>query len=129
MEDNFNRATKQFDHSDYRSFTRFINIFWPGDIDSPLNYMEAVTNANKTGKQLIPLIQQLQQANITINVVAHSAGNIALLKLMNILGKQKLPPLDHVFLWEPAVPDDALSNITQKNNKNYNYPYAYQAAP
>ena len=128
MEDNFNQSTKQFDRSDYRPFTRFINIFWPSDIGSPLNYMQAVTNANQTGKQLIPLIQQLHQENITVNIVAHSAGNVVLLQLMNLLGKQKISALSHVFLWQPAVPNDALSNILRKNNKNYNYPYAYQSA-
>lgn len=131
MEDNLNRATNQFNGTDYRTFTRLINISWPGNPNLPINYMEAINNATKLGIQLLPLIKQLENANITINIFAHSAGNVLLLKLLDLLGKQNRSSISHAFLWEPAVPNSALAN-SPLNNKHdramYYYPNAHKAA-
>ncbi len=111
MEDNLNRATGQFTRGkDYSKYTRLINIQWHGDPDSAADYMEAVTNAQKAGQKLFVLIKQLIDCNIKINIIAHSLGNAVLLFLLDAIGKKYSEKIDHVFMWEPAVPNNVFSN-------------------
>ena len=110
MEDNLNRATNQFKRDDYTNYTRCIHIAWSGDV-FVANYLDAEPSADKAGEKLLPLLTQLHAAGIKINIIAHSLGNRVLLRAMSLLGSQgKSDILDHVFLWEAAVPATALSS-------------------
>jgi type VI secretion system secreted protein VgrG len=110
MEDNLNLATNQFQRDDYSQYTRCIHIAWAGDV-SALNYLDAEPKADKAGEHLVALLEQLHNAGIAINAIAHSLGNRVLLRAMSILGSQGKPDIiDHTFLWEAAVPTTALSS-------------------
>lgn len=132
MEDNLNCATGQFHRSDYRKYTRLINLAWSGDV-SAVNYMEAETRANKAGFGLARIVDQLAAEGIAVNIIAHSLGNRVLLVGMNLLGQMpnRQECIANAFMWQPAVPDTALSNDPGKDTsvlRNWNFVYAHRAA-
>jgi hypothetical protein len=132
MEDNLNRATGQFDRSDYQKYTRMIHLAWSGDVFD-LDYMAAETNANQAGFALAGLIDQLVGEGIAVNVIAHSLGNRVLLVAMNLLGQMpgRRECIAHAFMWQPAVPDTALSNDPGRDTsvlRNWNFIHAHRAA-
>jgi type VI secretion system VgrG family protein len=109
MEDNLNRATG-FTYQNYQKYTRMLHISWSGDYGR-LNFIKAVKHTAKAGKRLVTLIRYLKQQGIqTINIIAHSLGAEVLLFAMNELGKANQTLIDHAFLWQAAVPNDALSD-------------------
>ena len=116
MEYNLNKAAgfKSFNYlfqAHQPQYTRILNIAWAGDPVSPLDYMAVEPIAGKTADALLPTIIQLIEHHIEINIIAHSAGNIVLIKLMELLGRQSQYQncLNHVFMWQPAIPDNVLS--------------------
>lgn len=132
MEDNLNRATGQFDRRDYRQFTRMIHLAWSGDVFA-LDYMAAEANANQAGFVLAGVIDQLVGEGIAVNVIAHSLGGRVLLVAMNLLGQmpRRQECIAHAFLWQPAVPDTALSNDPGKDTsvlRNWTFTHAHRAA-
>ncbi len=132
MEDNLNRATGQFDRTDYSKYSRIINVAWSGDV-AIYNYIEAETYANQAGFGVAKLIDQLVSEGIAVNVIAHSLGNRVLLVAMNILGQMsnRRECIRNAFLWQPAVPDTALSNDPSKDTsvlRNWNFIHAHLAA-
>ena len=114
MEYNLNKAAG-FNGFDYHhqphqpQYTRMLNVAWAGDPISPLDYMEVEPIAEQTAQHLLLSILKLAQQQIEINVIAHSAGNIVLIKLMELLGREHKTYLNHVFMWQPAMPDNVLS--------------------
>jgi len=131
MEDNLNYATGQFHRNNYMKYTRIINVAWSGDVGE-LNYMDAEKPADRAGRRLVKLIEQLHQEGIEINIIAHSLGNRVLLTAMNKLGEMnKKDIIEHVFLWEAAVPNTALSNDPKKDTtvkQNRHFEHATEAA-
>ena len=132
MEDNLNRATGLFNRDDYRKFTRMIHLAWSGDV-FVTDYMAAESRANDAGFVLAGLIDQLVGAGIAVNLIAHSLGNRVLLVAMNLLGQmpQRQECIAHAFMWQPAVPDTALSNDPGKDSsvlRNWNFIHAHRAA-
>lgn len=104
-----------FDGTDWMPFSRIINISWPGDTGST-DFMQAELNAMTAGRRLVPLLQQLQDAGIAVNLVTHSLGARVALTALNILGTTGRHNLvDHLFLWQPAVADNALSNNPERD--------------
>lgn len=92
------------------SYTRVLNIAWSGDPVSPLDYMAVEPMALLTAHALMPTILQLQAAGIEVNCVAHSAGNIVLIQLMQLLATAgHYRAFKHVFLWQAAMPNNVLS--------------------
>lgn len=131
LEDNLNRATGQFDRDDYRKFSRMIHLAWSGDVFA-LDYMAAESRANDTGFVLAGLIDQLVGEGIAVNVIAHSLGSRVLLVAMNLLGQMpnRQECIAHAFMWQPAVPDTALSNDPGKDSsvlRNWNFIHAHRA--
>ena len=116
MEDNLNRATGQFDRTDYRKFTRCVHVAWSGDVGD-MHYMLSEDKADGAGKNCQDLIKQLHRAQIKINIIAHSMGNRVLLKMMDLLGSDKSNAniIEYVFMCEAAVPQNALSNDATKD--------------
>lgn len=131
MEDNLNRASNQFNRTDYSKYTRFINVAWSGDV-AVMNYFDAEDVADRAGHQLIALILQLQAENIATSVIAHSLGNRVLLTAMESLAKDKnYNCFDYVFLWQPALPNTALStdpSLDATIKQNSKFIHANQAA-
>jgi len=132
MEDNLNRATGQFDRRDYQKYTRMVHLAWSGDVFQ-LDYMAAETNANQAGFALARLIDQLAGEGIAVNIIAHSLGNRVLLVAMNLLGQmpRRQECIAQAFMWQPAVPDTALSNDPGKDTsvlRNWNFIHAHRAA-
>ena len=114
MEYQLNRAAG-FDGKDWMPFSRIINISWPGDTGST-DLMQAELNAMASGRRMVPLLLQLANAGIAINMLSNSLGaRVALtaLNIMGILGKRNL--VDHLFLWQAAVADNALTNDSSRD--------------
>lgn len=128
MEYNLNYATGQLDTETFKNYTRLLHIAWAGDPTHSYDYLASVEQSQQAGNKLAPILQQLQQAGLKVNVIAHSLGNGVLLKALDQLGQQGIQ-LNHVFLWEPAVPNDCLANPPTNNNLCglYHYPHAAQA--
>ena len=114
MEYQLNRAAG-FDGQDWMPYSRIINISWPGNT-SATDFMQAELNAMAAGRRLAPLLLQLAEAGIAINLISHSLGARVALTALNIvgaIGKSNL--VDHLFLWQPAVADNALTNDTSRD--------------
>ena len=81
--------------------------------------MDSEETANAAGVNLVPLLQQLIDAGIKVNIIAHSMGNRVLLKALEGLaalgGKYQQNSIEHIFMWEAAVPNTALSNDPTKD--------------
>ncbi|SHE94393.1 hypothetical protein SAMN02745148_01504 [Modicisalibacter ilicicola DSM 19980] len=59
------------------------------------------------------MLLQLLEADIRVNVIGHSLGARVALTALNLLGERGAPRrLDQLFLWQPAVADNALSPDT-----------------
>lgn len=120
-----------FDGKDWMPFSRIINISWPGDTGST-DFMQAELNAMTAGRRLVPLLQQLQDAGIAVNLITHSLGARVALTALNILGTTGRHNLvDHLFLWQPAVADNALSNDPDRDVHPFGlgvFPAAHKAA-
>lgn len=123
MEYNLNKAAgfRGFDYwyqSQQPQYTRIVNIAWSGDPASPLDYMAVEPIAAATAEHLQHIIEQLLAHQIEINVVAHSAGNIVVLKLMQLLGMQQRYQqcLNRVFMWQPAMPNNVLSPAANRED-------------
>lgn len=118
MEDNLNRATGQFDRTDYRKYQRIVQVIWPGNVAQPL-YLESEERANVAGAALAVILHNIltTHPDMEINVIAHSMGNRVLLTALNQLGAKREyhEKINHVFLWDAAVPDTALSNDPTKD--------------
>lgn len=120
-----------FDGTDWMPFSRIINISWPGDTGST-DFMQAELNAMTAGRRLAPILQQLQDEGIAVNVITHSLGARVALTALNILGTTGRHNLvDHLFLWQPAVADNALSNDPDRDVHPFGlgvFPAAHKAA-
>ncbi|GHA93482.1 alpha/beta hydrolase [Modicisalibacter luteus] len=111
MEYQLNRAAGLPD-DDWRQYTRIVGVFWPGDTGTT-EFIEAEFAAMKSGRRLVNILVQLIEAGITINLISHSLGARVVLTALNILGAHGMRQrIDNLFLWEPAVADNALSPDT-----------------
>ncbi|MFC7296784.1 alpha/beta hydrolase, partial [Marinobacter aromaticivorans] len=114
MEYQLNRAAG-FDGQDWMPYSRIINISWPGNTGA-IDFMQAELNAMASGRRLVPLLHQLANAGIAINIITHSLGARVGLTALNILGTTGHHNLvDHLFLWQPAVADNALTNDSSRD--------------
>ncbi|WP_165495869.1 alpha/beta hydrolase, partial [Marinobacter halodurans] len=114
MEYQLNRAAG-FDGENWMDYSRIIAISWHGDTGAT-DFMQSEFNAMQAGRRLVPLLRQLRQAGIAINVITHSLGARVGLTALNILGTvQQTPAIDNLFLWEPAVADNALTNDPERD--------------
>ncbi|RBW51137.1 alpha/beta hydrolase [Marinobacter sp. F3R11] len=114
MEYRLNRAAG-FDGENWMPYSRIINISWPGNTGAT-DFMQAELNAMAAGRRLAPLLQQLAGAGIAINLISHSLGARVALTALNILGTVGKPNMvDHLFLWQPAVADNALTNDSNRD--------------
>lgn len=115
MEYRLNRAAGMSD-GDWRPYTRIVGISWYGDTGS-LDFLQAELNAMAAGRRLVALIAQLHDAGIAINVISHSLGARVILTALNILGEQgRFQVLDNLYLWQPAVADNALVDDSSQDS-------------
>lgn len=129
MEYHLNRAAG-FDGEDWTPYSRIINISWPGDTGAT-DFMQAELNAMAAGRRLVPLLQQLRAAGIKVNLITHSLGARVALTALNMLGTLGQGGVDHLFLWQPAVADNALTNNASRDVHPLGlgvFPAAHQAA-
>jgi hypothetical protein len=134
MEENLNMATQQFlkeGKRDYMKYTRLLNVIWRGDVGT-INYMDSEYKAIYAGCALVPLLQQLIDAKIEVNILAHSMGNRVAFVALNELGnKAKYKDkyhgkINHVFSWDAALPSSVLSADYRKDTskrENCYFPY------
>lgn len=109
MEYRLNSAAGMTD-DDWRPYTRIVGVAWSGDTGA-VDFFQAELNAMAAGRRLVALLSQLHEAGIAINVISHSLGARVILTALNILGEQgRYQVLDNLYLWQPAVADNALVN-------------------
>jgi type VI secretion system VgrG family protein len=112
MEKNFNEATGQFkagDASTYKKYTRCVHVTWSGNPKESIDYMDAVPRGLNAGVKLATLILFLKKQGLLVNVVAHSLGNAVLFSAMDAIGKKLPGAIDHAFMWEAAIPNNAFT--------------------
>jgi hypothetical protein len=108
MEHQLNRAAG-FDGKDYGPFTRLIGVAWDGD-HGETNFWDSEVAANRAGRRLLPVLRQLVDEGVKVNVITHSLGARVILTALNVRGETDDTPLDQVILWQPAIDQHALSN-------------------
>jgi len=143
MEWNLNKATGQFNGVNFEKYTRIINVAWNGDPMHQYDYMSDFENAEYAAEQLVAVVKQLKKAGVQTNIIAHSLGNQVLLNLMQKLGddlviqfgsSQKISQhhkyFNHVFMWQAAVPNNALDSPANDASicQQYKFPQAYLSA-
>jgi hypothetical protein len=130
MEYQLNKAAG-FDGRDWMPYSRIITVSWPGDTGAT-DFLQAELKAMAAGRRLVPLLQQLQDAGVAVNLITHSLGARVALTALNILGTTgRYNWVDHLFLWQPAVADNALSNDPERDVHPLGlgvFPAAYKAA-
>ncbi|MGM0825218.1 MAG: hypothetical protein ACQEUY_10900 [Pseudomonadota bacterium] len=115
MEHQLNRAAGMTEE-DWRPYTRMVGIAWLGDTGS-VDFFQAELNAMAAGRRLVALLEQLNDAGIAINIISHSLGARVVLTALNILGEQDRHQwVDNIYLWEPAVADNALVNDASQDS-------------
>lgn len=118
------------DQQNPHPYQRILCIAWEGNVGST-NFYGATLNALTAGRRLSAILHQLVEANIKINLMAHSLGARVILTAMNLLAETHTQAIDHVFLWQPAVADNALSNRIENDTHPFGagvFPQAHQAA-
>ena len=114
MEYRFNRAAGMPVY-DWRDYARIINVTWSGDA-GVTDFFQAELNAMQAGRRLVRVLRQLKQAGIAVNVITHSLGARVALAALNVLGENgSSASVDHLFLWQPAVADNALTNKAEND--------------
>ncbi|MCE8039221.1 hypothetical protein [Halomonas sp. MCCC 1A11062] len=109
MEYRLNSAAGMQD-DDWRPYTRIVGVAWSGNTGA-VDFFQAELNAMAAGRRLVALLSQLHEAGIAINVICHSLGARVILTALNILGERsQYQVLDNLYLWQPAVADNALVN-------------------
>lgn len=122
FEDNLNNAAGF--NKDYSEFTRGIFIAWPGEPNSPADYMAANAQSKKTGRAFAELLLQLRtfSPNMEINVIAHSQGNGVMLSAFDYLGEyHPSKKVNHAFAWQAALPFTALNGESESTGINPHY--------
>ncbi len=128
MSQSLNNATNQF--NDYTKYNSVIGIFWQGDPVNPLDYIAAVRLAKYPGLLLAKVLKPLIDAGIKVNIIAHSLGNLVLVNALDVLGKGG-ESVNHVFMWEPAIPDNVFTTDVPRDpfaREFYYLPYAHQGS-
>ncbi len=120
MEKNINQAAgADFTNpTAFETYTRLLHVTWSGDQGSP-NYMESVDESfmSYPAKKLANALAQLKNNGLEVNVIAHSLGNGFLLKTLQVLNHDYPNiQLDHVFMWDAAVPNNVFNRPKPKNN-------------
>ena len=115
LEGNLNNAAG-FNGKNLILYTRVIQVCWQGNPSMATDYIAAVPMAEFAGEKLAKLILKLKDKGIKINLMAHSLGNDVLMHTLNHLG-EKNKSIDHVFMWEPAVPNDAFEDNQYTQDK------------
>ncbi len=137
IEDNLNRATGQFDRTNYMKYQRVIHIAWSGDVGVK-QYSQSEDKANEAGIKLVTILKQLIDHGIEVNIIAHSMGNRVLLTALNELVNAKDPKnkdyqhyhekINQVFMWEAAVSSTAFSDRADLDKSyKYNQHFIYAA--
>lgn len=130
LANNLNIATGKFEHKNYEKYTHPIGIAWQGD-PKLQNFIADTTMGRYTGLLVASLIKQLHQAGIKINVISHSMGAMVILSAMSLLGQDNISDaIEQVFLWQPAVPNYALSDTQHPSDPDgtFFFPKATTAA-
>ena len=122
MENNLNKVASSSVYTSpeyYKKYTRLLHVTWTGNPSSPLDYMQAAGedafDPIAVG-ELKQLFLDLKAKGLTVNVVAHSLGNAILIAALNELGKEG-KSVDHVFMWEAAVPNDVFARPKPKKGR------------
>jgi hypothetical protein len=130
MEHTLNRAAAG-GAVDWSQYQRLLGVAWSGDFGA-LGFWDGELGAARGGRRLVPLLEQLADAGLAVNLIAHSLGARVVLTALNILGQRRNEPVvDQVFLWEPAVANTALTNDPARDVsplKHDHFPDAHTAA-
>jgi hypothetical protein len=119
MEGNLNRAAGGDNKVDYTRYQRVVGVTWSGNRGS-IDFWGAELAANQTGRLLVPLLCQLADEGIAVNLIAHSLGARVVLTALNLMAQLPEPrTVDQLFLWEPAVTENALGEPDDYNEADF----------
>jgi hypothetical protein len=119
MEGNLNRAAGGDNKVDYTRYQRVVGVTWSGNRGS-VDFWGAEMAANQTGRLLVPLLCQLADEGIGVNLIAHSLGARVVLTALNLMAQLPEPrTVDQLFLWEPAVTENALAEPDDYNEADF----------
>ncbi|MCP1676599.1 uncharacterized protein involved in type VI secretion and phage assembly [Natronocella acetinitrilica] len=107
MEYQLNRAAG-FDGIDHSKYTRIVGVTWSGDLGAT-RFWEGELSANLAGRRLLPVLQQLSEAGIQVNLISHSLGARVALTALNLRAELGAPPIRQLILWQPAVSQSSLA--------------------
>jgi uncharacterized Zn-binding protein involved in type VI secretion len=127
MEDTLNQAAGFVRNKveGYEKYTRCLHVTWSGNWGNQ-NYGEAVDQAlsKYEARRLATALVALKKAGLEVNIIAHSLGNGFLLETMKILAAEhKGVVMDHVFMWEGAVPNNVFNRPPLPNNQSDRWDY------
>jgi hypothetical protein len=109
MEGNLNRAAGGQDMVDYSRYQRVVGVTWSGN-RGQTNFLACEMAAQQTGRRLVPLLCQLADEGIAVNLITHSLGSRVVLTALNLIAQMREGPVvDQVFLWEPALTENAFA--------------------
>ena len=119
MENNLNSAAGAdfMTPEGYHKYTRLFHVTWSGD-HGQADYGESVDQAfaPKQAIKLAEALHSFKQAGLEVNIIAHSLGNGFMLESLRQLHKHyPNDTIDHVFMWEAAVPHNVFNRPIPKN--------------
>lgn len=123
---------KLAEFNQWDKYSRIVGVTWSGSVDPDLNFFRAEMYANEAGRELAGVLKQLIGEGVKINIITHSLGARVALSAMNILGDMSGEydnRIDNLILWEPAVADNALTNLDNYEAKKAFNPLAMEIFP
>ncbi|MDC2826499.1 alpha/beta hydrolase [Rodentibacter pneumotropicus] len=123
---------KLAEFNQWDKYSRIVGVTWSGSVDPDLNFFRAEMYANEAGRELAGVLKQLIGEGVKINIITHSLGARVALSAMNILGDMAGEydnRIDNLILWEPAVADNALTNLDNYEAKKAFNPLAMEIFP
>lgn len=126
LENHLNKASG-FDGKDYSFFSRCLFISWPGNPLFGLDYMSAVHESIRMGPIVAEVFKNLKRQipGLKLHVMTHSQGAGVMVHALNELGKaQGLDAIkvDHTFLCQAAIPDNAFASYGLDSITSPEYP-------
>ena len=130
LEHSLNRAAG-FTGDNWQQYSRIAGITWSSSA-ALTSYPNAARSAALTARDLVAPFEQLIEAGLTINIIAHSLGNRVTLVLLNLLAQAgHAEKVDTVFMWQAAVPDNVFAQTDTSDQSplgSWHLPHASEGA-
>ncbi len=126
------------DFVQWEKYSRIVGVTWSGSVNKGSRFFRAEMYANEAGRELARVLKKFIDAELKVNILTHSLGARVALSALNILGDfdgAYDEKISNLIMWEPAVADNAITNIEgYRKTKQTNplameiFPFAHKAA-